>query len=113
MEDMGKLSYEIKDGRWITELQDEKGKYFSVTGVGKTQVESEENAREQWFNIKRGMIETRILKELNMKNKIVFVNKPSIVGKNKQMLIYLPVVIKRLIDPEKEYKITLEEIESK
>ena len=45
-----------------------------------------------------------------MKNKIVFVNKPSIVGKNKQMLIYLPVTIKRLINPEKEYKITLEEM---
>ena len=48
-----------------------------------------------------------------MKNKIVFTNKPSIVGKNKQMLIYIPVVIKRLIDVEKEYKITLEELEDK
>lgn len=48
----------------------------------------------------------------NMKNKIIFINKPSIVGNNKQMLIYIPVVIKKLIDPEKEYKITLEEIET-
>ncbi len=46
-----------------------------------------------------------------MKTKIVFTNKPSIVGKNKQMLIYIPVTVKRLVDLEKEYKITLEEIE--
>lgn len=45
-----------------------------------------------------------------MKNKLIFTNKPSIVGKNKQMLIYIPAVIKKLINPEKEYKITLEEL---
>lgn len=45
-----------------------------------------------------------------MKNKIVFTNKTSVVGKNKQMVIYIPAVIKRLIDLEKEYKITLEEL---
>ncbi len=45
-----------------------------------------------------------------MKDKIVFINKPSVVGKNKQMLIYIPVIIKRLIELDKEYKITLEEI---
>lgn len=44
-------------------------------------------------------------------NKIVFTNKPSVVGKNKQMVIYVPAVIKRLIDLDKEYKITLEELE--
>lgn len=51
-----------------------------------------------------------MLKGQKMKNKIVFTNKPSIVGKNKQMIIYIPMVIKRLVNLEKEYKITLEEL---
>lgn len=45
-----------------------------------------------------------------MKSKIVFTRKISQVGKAKQLVMYIPVVVGRLVQVGKEYKVTLEEL---
>lgn len=45
------------------------------------------------------------------KDKIIFTRKISRVGANQQLVIYIPASIAKLVQFEKEYKITLQEIE--
>ena len=52
-----KTSFQIKDGRWITELQGDS-KYLKVTGIGASAILSELNAQTNWNNILKETLKT-------------------------------------------------------
>lgn len=54
-----KKTYQLRDGRWVTDLV-AIPKWFSVTGLGITALDSEVTAQAIWYNLNKEINRTTI-----------------------------------------------------